>query len=531
MNNASKLSKHTTADRKENHVLNVGEESDIRPTGVISICFLLSFLFLLFCTKSSPLYPFNDWVDANAFFTMGKGMMHGLVPYRDLFEQKGPLLYFVYGLASLVSYRTFIGGFILEVIAFTFFLFFSFKSLSLFMDKKLALISLPILSILILNLKAFTHGGSAEELCLPLLAVSLYHLLRYLKSDDSADASPRLFFWNGLIAGCILWVKFSMIGFWLGWILAFFIGLLAQKRTRQALMGAAIFFGGIVAATIPWVIYFGINHAIPDWINTYFVINLTGYTASYSILDRILNVLSVMAAQFIMNPVFGTLFWFGLIVVMAFGKFIRKPLHRILLLGCFLLLVMGIYWGKIGYIYYYLFLTPFIVFGLIVVADVLKGLISPKMSNLAMIVIIGVTLAISLPLEYKFDQNAYMLPIKQQDLVQYKFAGIIDRSPDKSLLNYGSLDMGFYTTTGVLPDVKYFELQNLDYSRYPLNTDEQNRYIRDGVTEFVVLRDFNQKDIPNLKVSALKSKYSLVASGDQYFEGYMFTYYLFQRVD
>ena len=55
---------------------------------------LVSFCSLLFCTKNSWLYSFNDWVDGNAFFTMGKGMVNGLVPYKDLFEQKGPLLYF-----------------------------------------------------------------------------------------------------------------------------------------------------------------------------------------------------------------------------------------------------------------------------------------------------------------------------------------------------------------------------------------------------------------------------------------------------
>ena len=60
-------------------------------------CLLISSAFLLICTKSSPLYPLNDWQDANAFFTMGKGMMNGKVLYRDLFEQKGPLLYFMHG--------------------------------------------------------------------------------------------------------------------------------------------------------------------------------------------------------------------------------------------------------------------------------------------------------------------------------------------------------------------------------------------------------------------------------------------------
>ena len=78
-------------------------------------CLFLSILFLLICTKSSPLYPFNDWVDSNAFFTMGKGMINGKVLYRDLFEQKGPLLYFIHGLSYLISNKTFLGVFIFEV--------------------------------------------------------------------------------------------------------------------------------------------------------------------------------------------------------------------------------------------------------------------------------------------------------------------------------------------------------------------------------------------------------------------------------
>ena len=64
-------------------------------------CIIISFSILIICTKSSPLYVFNDWVDANAYFTMGKGMIHGLIPFKDLFEQKGPLLYLIHGLSYL----------------------------------------------------------------------------------------------------------------------------------------------------------------------------------------------------------------------------------------------------------------------------------------------------------------------------------------------------------------------------------------------------------------------------------------------
>ena len=50
---------------------------------------LAAVLSLTVCTKSSFLYPLNDWVDVHCYFTVGRGILHGMVPYRDLYEQKG----------------------------------------------------------------------------------------------------------------------------------------------------------------------------------------------------------------------------------------------------------------------------------------------------------------------------------------------------------------------------------------------------------------------------------------------------------
>ena len=102
---------------------------------IILFCFALSALFLLICTKSSFLYPINDWNDSNCFFTVGKGMMQGKVPYRDLFEQKGPLLYFIHGLASLISFDSFLGVFFFEILSFGIFLWFSYRIIFL-LNKK-----------------------------------------------------------------------------------------------------------------------------------------------------------------------------------------------------------------------------------------------------------------------------------------------------------------------------------------------------------------------------------------------------------
>ena len=96
------------------------------------ILFLTAVGAMLLCTKSSPLYPINDWLDANAFFTVGKGMFNGMVPYRDLYDHKGPILYVLHGIAWMISNKDFFGVWILEIIACYFLLLYSYKTICLF---------------------------------------------------------------------------------------------------------------------------------------------------------------------------------------------------------------------------------------------------------------------------------------------------------------------------------------------------------------------------------------------------------------
>ena len=68
-----------------------------------------SFGILYICTASSPRYATNPWNDANAFLTMGRSMANGLTIYKDIFEQKGPLLYLLHAAACLISDSSFFG--------------------------------------------------------------------------------------------------------------------------------------------------------------------------------------------------------------------------------------------------------------------------------------------------------------------------------------------------------------------------------------------------------------------------------------
>ena len=74
--------------------------------------FLLSFLFITICSKNSFLYPMNDWGDVNCFFIVGRSLLDGKVLYRDIYDQKGPILYFIYALLSSISSTSFFAVYI-----------------------------------------------------------------------------------------------------------------------------------------------------------------------------------------------------------------------------------------------------------------------------------------------------------------------------------------------------------------------------------------------------------------------------------
>ena len=73
----------------QTHGLNVKDKLTKTELAIPVISAIVTITVVSTC---SPLYPFNPWDDANCFFTLGRGIIHGLVPYRDLYEQKGPLL-------------------------------------------------------------------------------------------------------------------------------------------------------------------------------------------------------------------------------------------------------------------------------------------------------------------------------------------------------------------------------------------------------------------------------------------------------
>jgi len=490
---------------------------------VYPVCLLLAAVFLFLLTKSSPLYPLNEWVDANIYFTIGKGMMHGSVPYVDLYDQKGPVAFLLFGLASLISNSSFFGVYLVETVAFSFFLFASYRIVSLYTERY-ALAVLPVTAAFILGSLSFSHGGSLEELMMPLFAWSLYDTLRYFKNQHPAPAPLGMIARNALFAGIMLFGKFTLLAFYVVWMGVIAISQLVAKHYKRAITSSLLFLAVMFAAGIPWLAYFGLNGGLKDFLHYYFYQNMFGYswTDESSPLSVVFIIIKSVGAFFYRNPQIALPIVFGFIwyVILLWKK--TKTVEKINVILLFGLLACAIYVGGQGYRYYGLVLTPFMALGFAPLAQYLaahdRGLWDKTRLRR---MLFGALTVLMLGFGLLISDNRYMLSIPREETPQARFAVIMNErktTDEITLFCYGSPDAGFYLAADVIPPYRFFARVNVDL---PELKEAQDGYIKERSAQFVVTRN-RDEDIEG---------YTLIDTQSFWSEEQTDTFRLYQRVD
>lgn len=464
---------------------------------------LVSFSVLAVCSKSSFLYPMNDWVDVNCFFTVGRGILHGLTPYRDLYEQKGPLIYFVYALAALISESSFLGVYLLEGLSYACFLHISGKIAVLLSHRENAFWpSAALVGLLVPITPAFSHGSSAEEFILPVLTLGLWLVLRAMGERRPLTDGEAVAL--GLCAAAALWIKYTFCGLFAGLALAVLLWYAFTKKARQLPRLMGFFLLGALALSGVTVGWFALRGAAGDLWQAYFVNNLSQYGQNIrggvydAPLPNLLNNLpwSIPGAL-------------GLLWLLVTGK--KRGWQALAAgLGAVCLFVFTYASGR-RYPYYALVLAVFAPLGLGAVCSLLPSRLPAWAAAAAVVALAAPWIAL------QASGNTYLMSVNKEDMPPYRFAEIIRQSEDTSLLNDGFLDGGFYFAAGVLPTERFFCTFNIDL---PDMEAAHRESVSQGKTAFVVTRQRKLKNADH---------YHLVDEASMVFEGRTWTYYLYQR--
>lgn len=237
------------------------------------VLFVITVLdLLLFSYSTSPLFDAPSSRDSGMFLTIGKYWSEGYLPYIDLWDSKGPIIFFVNALGYSITHSR-LGVFIIQVLCLFIANLYHFKILLLQFKPKNAFIW-TLLILLSLNY-IYEAGDTVEEFILPLLSASFYYLYKWsLTMNSRSSHPPRYAFLYGAVLSFAL---FSRLTNAVGICMAvFFITVLlsARKQWGNLLLNIGLFLSGFILVAFPFVCYFLANNALGDMWYAMFTYNL-----------------------------------------------------------------------------------------------------------------------------------------------------------------------------------------------------------------------------------------------------------------
>lgn len=210
---------------------------------------------IFFSTSTSPLYG-GYGADSAIFQVIGKYWAEGKIPYLDLFDHKGPYIFFVDAIGYGIMKSKW-GIMLLQCINLFLFLTGIYKMTLCFFGKKHAvlwtMVTLGFLSL------CYEGGNLTEEFVLPFLAFSAYDQLKYMTRTDSGRWGKHQYRWSFLygvtFALCVLTRLTNAIGLCCGVFIILCI-LIREKEWKNIGGNIVATAAGTAAAGLPFILYF-----------------------------------------------------------------------------------------------------------------------------------------------------------------------------------------------------------------------------------------------------------------------------------
>lgn len=275
----------------------------------ILVLFCLLFITFLICMLSPlDIFTFNaaSWTDSSVFKYIGWQMAEGQIPYLDMFDHKGLLIYFINYIGYIISPHR--GVWFIEFIFMFITVLFAYKIARKFASKP---ISMLIVLIALAPIYDYFEGGNfTEEYAFPFQMIALYIFIdffknpyKYMSRGDNYKSKVNfkffniLVFINGICMGCVLFLRPNMISIWIVFCLMVLIYCILKKYYLELLKFFISFFTGLLIVIIPMIIYLVLNGAFMAFIDDYILFNMMYAT------DRKISFIMDVFSEFFTTPI------------------------------------------------------------------------------------------------------------------------------------------------------------------------------------------------------------------------------------
>ena len=126
----------------------------------------------------SPIYRPVPSDDPSVYLYVGQRILDGDIPYRDAWDHKQPLTYFIFALGQAITPHSLWGMWLIELLFLSTAGIFGLRLINKFSPRPIGFLST---GLALLALTPLLWGYSLEELALPFQMLTLYALARQLK--------------------------------------------------------------------------------------------------------------------------------------------------------------------------------------------------------------------------------------------------------------------------------------------------------------------------------------------------------------
>jgi hypothetical protein len=259
--------------------LQVRTDSKIRWIVLPVVVSIVGTLIALF--PSNPTNMALPSRDSGVFLYVGWRLLNGDIPYRDVWDHKPPLIYFVDALGIALTPNSLWGVWVLRFLFIFFTLFFIYKLL----DREFGIYAALAGAITLTSglLTILEKGNVTEEYALLFQALCFWLFLNAWRRDFPLRSS----FWIGVLGGLAFNFKQTTIGIWITYALFLLTVRLIQKKFP--LKDLLSFLAGWLVPSIVLIIYLASQGAFIDYWEQAFLYNFI-YIGKHEGLRRLIPV-------------------------------------------------------------------------------------------------------------------------------------------------------------------------------------------------------------------------------------------------
>ncbi|BAJ64634.1 ArnT family glycosyltransferase [Anaerolinea thermophila] len=227
----------------------------------------ISFALVVFVLPIFTLLPYSPWVmkglhrDSGVFLYVGQQILNGGLPYRDIWDHKPPVIYYVNALGLLFDNSRW-GVWTIELVCLVISSLLAYQLIKKHFGDFVGLI---VSTLWLLTLVFVLQGGNLTEE----YALVFQFLLLVMFDRINGKNRSILYFSVGVFSGLMFCIKQTTIGIFLGIIV---LTLYKMFGKRQLFLFKNIFLIILGWTLFPafWVLYFYIHGGLPNLLEAFY---------------------------------------------------------------------------------------------------------------------------------------------------------------------------------------------------------------------------------------------------------------------